>query len=228
MTNTAKFSRSIFFRWMGLSILGWIVGVFSTIFLIYIYNFLPPLDSVIIELFIWLPLGFSIGILQSLQLKQWSIKLPAWTWITAFGWWAISFYFDVDVFDSPQLGGIVLLIVLGTLLGISQALTIKNIFSRSALWVLVTVLGVCALVFLQFHLLFPPYSYHATLYERFIYQLFAESNYNLYVSLSTFSEEISILVFPFIGTLTTAVPTGLLLAKFFDSRSRHESSLMVS
>ena len=237
MINTAKFSHSIFFRWMGLSTLGWVVGVFSTIFLIFlysgtgfntdIYNFSPLLDS-IIGIFIWLPLGFSLGILQWLQLRRWSVKLSWWTWITAFGWWAISIYFDGDVFYSPQFGSIILLIILGTLLGVSQAFILRNVFSRSELWVLANVFGVCALVFLQFHFLFPPYSDHSTFLEKLMYQLFAESNQPLYNSLSTYTEEISILVFPFIGALTTAVLTGLLLAKFIGSKSRDEVSSIVS
>ncbi len=202
--------------------MGWIVGVFSTIFLIFLFSF----D--IIGVFIWFPLGLSIGVLQSLELRQWNIKSSSWIWITAFGWWTISFYFDVDAFDFPELGPIILLIVLGALLGVCQALIIRKVFTRSGLWVLLTTLGVCALVFIQFHLLFPPYSYHPTFFEKLIYQLFAESNPSLYDFLTTFTEEISIVVFPFVGALTTAVPTGVVLAKSIGSKSRDETSSIVS
>jgi hypothetical protein len=198
MTNAAKFSYSIFFQWMWLNFLGWIIGVFSSIFLIFLYsstglalallNFSTSL-AFLVGFFVWLPLGLAIGFLQSFQLKQWKIKLSSWIWITTVVWWGISFFFDNDIFYYPTSGPFVVLILFCTLLGAGQAFIIRNVFSKSGLWVLANILGISSLLFLQFHLWFSPY-------------------------VTTYHEEVAILVFPVIGTFTTAVPTGLLLAKF--------------
>ena len=197
---------------MWLNILGWIIGVFASIFLILLYSssglalamldFSPSL-AFSTEFFVWLPLGLAIGFLQSFQLKQWGIKVSSWIWITTVVWWGISIFFNADIFYYPTLSPFIVLIFFCTLLGVSQAFMIRNVFSKSALWLVVTILGISMLLFLQFHLWFSPY-------------------------VTTYHEEIAILIFLLTGTLTTAVPTGLLLAKFVSWKSGDGVSPMAS
>ena len=197
---------------MWLNILGWVIGVFSSIFLIFLYSstglapaILSFSDSLasFLGFFVWLPLGLGIGFLQSLQLKQWGIKLSSWIWVTTVAWWGVSFFFDVDIFYYPTFSPFVVLIFFCTLLGASQAFMIRNVFSKPGLWILANILGISALLFLQFHLWFSPY-------------------------VTTYHEEVAILVFPLIGTLTTAVPTGLLLARFISWKAGDGTSPMTA
>ena len=232
-------SVSFLTKWLLLNMLGWIIGTFTVVTLNLLYqkfdveisNF-SPLLNYITMIAIWFPFGFLIGFVQSYQLSQWKIKKSSWIFATTFGWWLpaviIFSYFESGFYQPNPISPLVGVIIIGASLGASQAFAIRSVFVSARLWVTVNALGACALLLLHSYLLFPSYSYHSTIYEKLIYKLFAESNQPLYYFLTTFTEETGIMFFPLIGTLTIALPTGLLLAKIMGSKSSSKVSSRVS
>ena len=226
-------------KWTVLNMVGWIVGTFTVVILNFFYtrfdfeinNFSPFLDF-IITIALWLPIGFTIGFIQSYFLSQGNIKKSVWVYATTFGWWIpaviLYLYSESGFYQPNSFSPIIETLIIGACLGASQAYLLRIDFWRTGVWITTNALGVCALVFLHSHVLFPSYSYHSTIYERIVHNLFAQTNQPLYYFLSTFTEEIGIAFIPFIGALTIALPTGLLLVKFIGSKSSEKNSSIAS
>lgn len=191
------FSGKIFFRWLVLNIVGWTIGVFLSVFPVYIlivtgagrtlYGRAISLAGLIM-LVNWIPLGVSIGYMQTLQLKQWGVNSRWWIVFSTIGWWVGSFFFKFDAFDFSIIGPIIVTLF-GTLFGVSQAYLLRKVLSRNGLWVLATTLGIMGLLYLEFHILFYP-------------------------PLNIYNHSMAVWAFPFLGLFTTAFPTGYLLERY--------------
>ena len=154
-------------RWIGFNLVGWIAGVFSGLCLgefylapIFSLSFDSPIADAVAPLFVWLPHGVWVGIMQLEIMKRWKIQPMIWVIATSLGWGIpatlIAWYHEnvfVEQFGygiSYEYGvysflGIVLV---GASVGLAQSLVLGNTFTKRGLWILANVLGlvICVLV----------------------------------------------------------------------------------
>ncbi len=235
LDKTRPHNDSFLAKWMKLSTMGWFVGISSTLLLrslydefdFYLYEFPPVLDGLLFFVSL-LPIGLSVGSLQSLLLKQWNVKTGSWIGATTFGWWfpatTILFYLREYYFHPDPSGVWMPLIISGAVLGACQAFVIRKVVSRPVLWIFTNVLGVCALVYLLSHL-FPNHDIESapSLYEKLIYIFFDDWDQRILVH-SIYDQIFGVFFLPLFGVLTTALPTGILLKYFIPTESMSNAS----
>jgi len=182
MDELNRNKKKFLLGWLGVNLLGWIIGVFSGLYvgefylapIIYL-TFTSEITRALSPLFVWLPHGAWIGIMQWGMLKKWKIQPVLWVIATSLGWGipatAISLYhenFFVKQFgySSPYeiwFYGLGILLV-GASVGLAQVLVMGNAIAKRALWILANALGLLAcilllvtVIFLAMYL-FPPES----------------------------------------------------------------------
>lgn len=167
MADTSKKSKIRFLAsWVGLNLVGWTTGVFSGLCLgefylapIFSLSFDSPIADALAPLFVWLPHGIWVGIMQLEMMKRWKIQPILWVIATSLGWGIpstlIAWYHE-NVFvkqfgyGSPLeywLYGFAIVFVAGSV-GLSQMLVMGNAFVKRGLWILANALGlvICVLV----------------------------------------------------------------------------------
>lgn len=166
MVNVSKTVKIKFLAgWTGINLAGWFVGVFSGLCLgefylapIFSLSFDSPIADVVAPLFVWLPHGAWVGIMQLVIMKRWKIQPVAWVIATSLGWGIpatlISWYHE-NIFvkqfgySSPYeywLYGFSIVLVSASV-GLAQILVMNNNFAKRWVWILANVLGlvVCVL-----------------------------------------------------------------------------------
>jgi hypothetical protein len=168
-------------HWIGVNLVGWVAGVFSGLCLgefylapIFSLSFDSPIADAIAPLFVWLPHGVWVGIMQLEIMKRWKIQPIIWVIVTSLGWGIpatlIALYhenvfvkqFGYGLSYEYGLYSFLGIVVVGASVGLAQILVMGNSFAKRGLWVLANVLGlvICAM-FLVMSLLPPESSFDA-------------------------------------------------------------------
>lgn len=205
--------------WIGVNLLGWILGVASGFCLGQFYlvpivslSFQSPIVSALSSLFIWFPLGAWIGAMQLAILKKWKIQSFLWVIYNALGWsipaTMLSWYYEkvfVKQFGYSSVYGYWFygfgILLVGTSIGFAQTLLMRNIIRKRFLWVLANALGLllCVVLFLA-------------VLVSVIYLLPPESEMGGYF-FGFVTWTVTLLTLPFVGSIP-ALGTGLILLKY--------------
>ncbi|HLO14523.1 MAG TPA: hypothetical protein VK206_06830 [Anaerolineales bacterium] len=206
-TRLAKNKQIFLVRWISLSFIGWLIGIFCVFWAgdlqsshwVEIYNYSPFLER-LSSMAVWLPLGTLIGAMQSIQLRHLKTNTLSWVLASAFGWWipvtVVSLYFESGLYWTVPLFPILSILITGLSIGASQIYALGRSFSKPKILLISNVLGIVVLA-------------------CFIVWIFPS--------------ETSILdwiTFVFIGTLTTSLPSGISLLRF--ERREEGSNISVS
>jgi hypothetical protein len=187
--DALKKSKKIRFlaRWIGVNLVGWIAGVFSGLCLgefylapIFSLSFDSSLTDALAPLFVWLPHGVWVGIMQLEMMKKWKIQPIIWVIATSLGWGIpatlLAWYhenmfvkqFGYGISYEYGLYSFLGIVLVGASVGSAQSLVMGSSFAKRGLWILANVLGlvICVLVaasamFLVMSLLPPESSFDA-------------------------------------------------------------------
>ncbi len=193
MSTTWVKSKPVFLvRWIGLSFIGWLIGIFCVFWVgdlqssywVEIYSYSPLLESLSL-MAVWLPLGIVIGAVQSIELRHLKTNPVSWILASGLGWWApvIAGYlcFESGLYWAVPLFPILGVLITGLSIGASQVYALGTSFSKPKILLISNVLGFGVLAF-------------------FLGWVFPSE--------TSILDWIALL---FIGTITTSLPSGLSL-----------------
>lgn len=219
--------------WLVANLPGWMIGIYSAYFRIgdIVSNLntitglwqIPDVIGLMLVM-ICIPLGLGLGIMQCSQLGYW--KIPAFPWIfaTAVGW-AIPFmafsrirylllFGDLmglsftSYLDSLGILYPVGLLTIGAGIGLLQSLVIGQSLSKPGLWISANAVGLLVLGLLVNEIFKIPMSL------RFADVFYILENYDSFLIPPNLMWPIIWIVLPFLATLITALPTGIVLVRF--------------
>ena len=229
----AKSKRFILKKWIGLSIIGWLIGLLFGFWLeelhqtheVAIYNFSPFLHD-FLSMAAWIPLGALIGFMQSRQLRHWKINIFSWVFASAFGWWIpatiSSLYLENGFYWVAPLFPILSILIIGISTGIFQTQALGKSFSRPKLLIASNVLGIFALAIFMVWVF--PIDSGTSLFDTIFYALYNSLGFQKLFFYRDFMAIVSWITLPFIGTLTMSLPIGILLLNGNIESSKEQTS----
>lgn len=200
-TAWAKSKPGFLARWIGLSFMGWLLGMFCVFwagdlqssYWVEIYSYSPLLET-LTSMAAWLPLGIVIGAMQSIELRHWKTNPISWILASGFGWWipvtAGYLWFESGLYWAVSLFPLLGILITGLSIGAFQVYALGISFSKRKILLISNVLGFGVLA-CYLTLVFPT--------ETFILDWIA---------------------LLFVGTITASLPSGLSLLLLFEGQEQ--------
>ena len=149
--NKHPFDWKFGILWSLATILGLVLGIAISLIVITVINKITHISEDTIAMFIILPsIGFSVGILQWLNLRRRVSWASMWIWVTAVGWMigiplALSLYTGlISISDSTLIdvwGKTIQATIIAILIGVIQWLMLRRHISRAGWWIFANLIG---------------------------------------------------------------------------------------
>lgn len=216
-----RIRKKFILEWLAVNLVGWIIFASVLIFVFPLFEPDPKKASFFIGItFIGLLLGTSVGIMQWLWLNTKKQHIQPFWWIleTACGWGSagLMFFFWMSLDYIPAYS-VIFLVLVGFIIGLVQALILRKSISISIWWIVANVLGIFVFGLSTYGLFFIPLIYQSfflsvlsSIYSYLHFYLPPKGLYFLYLMFL-------FIIMPILGTVTTALPTGFILYKKFNS-----------
>ena len=216
--------KKIIFEWLAVNLAGWIIFASLLNFVFPLFEPDPTKASFFIGItFIGLLLGTSIGIMQWLWLNAKKQHIQPFWWIleTACGWGSVGLmFFFWMLLDCIPVYSMIFLMFVGFILGLVQALILRKPIGTSISWIVANVLGIFIFGLSAYGLLFIlfiPIIYQS-FFQNVLNSIYSHLNFYLPPKGLYFSYLMIVsLIMPILGAVTTALPTGFVIYKRFNS-----------
>lgn len=232
-SREAMNKNSFMIGWLVVNLLGWMIGVYSGSFRLRdIVSQLESLTGIwqlpdaigVIFVIICIPLAIGMGIMQCLQLGHWKIPAVPWILATAFGWIIPAMVFSrarhLLLFETTFGSGFISylsfiwilypvgLLIVGAEIGLFQSLVMGQSISKPGLWISANAVGLLAFGLLMNGIFRIPMSLWLGPIS------FSQENYDSLLIPPDLLWLIIWIILPFLATLITALPTGIVLLRY--------------